>query len=245
MSRRSSTDASPTMPIDRRGTSPDDAVTRVVPTVAGRPWTGLDDAWADRQAIVFAPPVGQRPVPGPDPTDRSRLLDRAHLDDRSDLIAERLEADAWSAGPAMARRTCPAAYMSAAAGLVLVAWSVVALARAGLGRPLGAPIVEVGGFTATAILGLIVLGAGAVLLLAAATRSRLVIGATGLLVSAAAVALAIAPTFDDSGLAAERDFAIAVAILAGITTLVAVFTADVVRVQREDRGDRWDHRREA
>jgi hypothetical protein len=133
--------------------------------------------------------------------------------------------------------------MAAAAGLVLVAWAVVALARAGLGRPLATPIVEVGGFTATAILGLIVLGAGALLLLAASSRSRPVIAVAGLVVTAAAVALALDPTVDEAGLAAERDFAIAVALLSGISTLVALFAADVVRDRERDRSRR--HRDEA
>lgn len=188
-------------------------------TVATRPRTGPNEPWSERHARDFAPPYGQRPMPGPDPFDGT------------DLIAERIEGARPTGAPMVERRISPAAYMAAAAGLALGAWALVVLVRAGVGRPLGTPIVEVGGFTATAILGLIVLGVGAVLLLAAATRSRVVIATVGLLVTVAATALAVDPTVDEAALAAERDFAIAVAILAGITVLVAVFAADVVRVR--------------
>lgn len=212
---------------------------------AGGPaWSAGPTVWDDRQARVFAPPYGQQPAPGPLDAIAARIDtgdvgDRADdpFDDRFDDRPHATEVlpSLGSREPVATGRVSPSAWMAAAAGAVLVAWAVVALVRAGLARPLRTPVVVVGGFTTTAILALIVLGAGALLVLAAATRRRAVVAVVGLLVSAAAIALATRPDFGDGALAAERDFAIAVAILSGLTTAVALVADDVVRVRRADR----------
>ncbi len=122
----------------------------------------------------------------------------------------------------------PAAVVSAAAGLAFVGWSAVSLVRAGTDGWLHEPVVEVAGYTSTAIMALLVLGAGAALLLAATSCRRAVVGVVAGLVTAAAVALAVDPAAAEVALAAERDLAVAIALASGMTAAVAVVAPDVV-----------------
>src|SRR5437868_15286685 len=65
------------------------------------------------------------------------------------------------------RGLSPAQVVVFAAGVVLAAFGVVAVARAGLSGPLTQPVVGVFGFDHTAQLGLFEMGAGVLLILAA------------------------------------------------------------------------------
>lgn len=127
-------------------------------------------------------------------------------------------------------RVSPAAVMAGATSVVLLLWGAVTLARAGTDTPWREPIVEVAGATGTAILGMIVLGAGGVLLLAAFTRNRGAIGFVSVVLGVAAATVAIEPTVGADALGADRNGAIAALILLGITLLVALLAPDVDRV---------------
>ena len=240
MNRATSTETRPASPASRPRPTADTEPNPFAPQETAA------ETWQARQARIFAPPVGQQPQSGPITEGRSGGAHVRHVDvfdhrdelddvDATDAIADRIDRPDHADEEVRTGRVSPSAFMAGAAGLVLGAWAVVGLVRAGLARPLRTPIVEVGGFTTTAILSLVVLGAGALLVLAAATRSRVVIGLAGLVVTGVAVALATEPGFGDGALAAERDFAIAVAILSGITTLVAVLAPDVPRRVRARR----------
>lgn len=127
-------------------------------------------------------------------------------------------------------RVSPAAVMAGATSVVLMLWGAVTLARAGTDSPWREPIVEVAGATGTAILGMIVLGSGGALLLAAFTRSRGAIGFVSVVLGIAAATVAIEPTVGEDALGADRNGAIGALILLGITLLVALLAPDVDRV---------------
>lgn len=127
-------------------------------------------------------------------------------------------------------RVSPAAVMAGATSVVLLLWGAVTLARAGTDTPWREPIVEVAGATGTAILGMIVLGAGGFLLLAAFTRNRGAIGFVSVVLGVAAATVAIEPTVGADALGADRNGAIGALILLGITLLVALLAPDVDRV---------------
>jgi uncharacterized membrane protein len=105
------------------------------------------------------------------------------------------------------------------AGIVAVGLLVVGgitVARAGTDGGLDNPIVSVAGFKATALLGLIELGFGVVLLIAAlsrATASILFFGVVGLVAALVAV---FQPTIGNGSLAIERGFAVMAAIAMAI-----------------------------
>lgn len=190
-------------------------VVPVVPVAAGPDIT----AETPRQAASFAAPaapavavepVGQVPAQPPIqvPVERVR---------GAEVTATR-----W--------RVSPAAVMAGATSVVLLLWGAVTLARAGTDTPWREPIVEVAGATGTAILGMIVLGAGGVLLLAAFTRNRGAIGFVSVVLGVAAATVAIEPTVGADALGADRNGAIAALILLGITLLVALLAPDVDRV---------------
>lgn len=119
-----------------------------------------------------------------------------------------------------------ASVMGAAAGAVLVSWAVAVVATAGLGGALRTPEVSVAGYTATAITGLLVGAAGAVLLAAATTRRRSITGVVAAALSAVAVWWAVVHERADGALAAGRDHAVAVLVLTGVTAAVALVVPD-------------------
>lgn len=127
-------------------------------------------------------------------------------------------------------RVSPAAVMAGATSVVLLLWGAVTLARAGTDAPWREPVVEVAGATGTAILGMIVLGAGGVLLLSAFTRSRGAIGFVAVVLGVAAATVAIEPTVGADALGADRNGAIGALILLVVTLLVALLAPDVDRV---------------
>lgn len=136
------------------------------------------------------------------------------------------------------RRTIsPSSVVAAVAAIVLMLWGAVVVARAGLSGGLDTPIVQVTSYTATAVLGLIVLGGGFVLLLSALARSRGAIAFVSILMAVAAGTLVIEPTVAQRTLAGERDFGIAVLIVVGVTALVALVSPDVDRIGRRERID--------
>ena len=127
------------------------------------------------------------------------------------------------------RRVSPAAIVATIAAVMLVLWGAVALARAGVASTLREPVVEVFGFSGTAILAIIVLASGFVLLLAGLSRDRGAILFVSIVIGIAAATMAIEPDLGGDALMGERGFGIAVLIGAAVTALVAALTPDVDR----------------
>jgi hypothetical protein len=114
-------------------------------------------------------------------------------------------------------------------GVVLTLWSVIVLARAGFADPLREPVVEVAGFSATAVLGLVAGGAGVALILAGLLRSRPFLLFVSIAIGIGAAALLIEPGLREPELMAEERFALYTLIAAGVVAALALFVPDLRR----------------
>lgn len=105
--------------------------------------------------------------------------------------------------------------------IVLLILGGITVARAGLDGPLDQPVTNVAGFTATALLGLIELGFGAVLLIAALTRAREFILFLGIIGAVASIIGIFQPDIGHGALAMEKGFAVLMTVLLLAVTLAA------------------------
>lgn len=135
------------------------------------------------------------------------------------------------------QRLSVASLLGAVAGIALVAVGLIAVLRGGLGGPIDEPVVEVMGLTHTPLLGLVDIGMGLLLLLAAVTASR---GALALLGSLGIVAgaVALAETSEvQQRLAAESAFGWmwigAGALIALTAWMLPVYDREVRKVRDE------------
>lgn len=162
-----------------------------------------------------------------------------HDDADTDNVAAPLEPQR-----AVSVRTVRTSHISASvvmAGLAAIALLVlggVTVARAGLGGELARPVVDVAGFTATAILGFAEVGLGLALLLAAVARNRraaLLIAVVG---GVAALVAVIQPSVGRDQLAIERGLAVWVAIGMAVVAISALLPTlrrqSTVRTHRSD-----------
>ena len=124
------------------------------------------------------------------------------------------------------RRFDPASALAVIAAIALGVVGAVAVARAGLDGPLDDPIVEVAGFSHTAILGLIEVGMAVVLLAVGLSRDRGALLFTSILFGAAALVAAIEPSVGGDALAIESSWAVVLVIVfAAIALAAAVMPA--------------------
>lgn len=123
----------------------------------------------------------------------------------------------------------PAAVTGGILSVLLLVFGGVALARAGVDGPWKDPVVTVGGFTATALLGIVALVEGFALLVASLARSRSAILLFSIIIGVMSVVAAIEPSMGHGSLAVERGFAVLVAIGAGIVVLSALLVPSVHR----------------
>jgi hypothetical protein len=123
----------------------------------------------------------------------------------------------------------PAAIVGGVGAIVLLLFGAINLARAGLDGPMREPIVEVAGYQGTAMLGLIVLGAGVALLAASFSRDRGAILFVSIVLGVAAATVALEPSVGGDLVAVERDFGIAVLIIAVFVAFVAAVAPSVRR----------------
>ena len=123
----------------------------------------------------------------------------------------------------------PAAAIAGVLSVLMLVFGGVAMARAGFDGPIDEPVVSVGGFTATAVLGMLVAGAGFALLCAALARSRSAILLFSIIIGVGAVIAAIEPDVGNGALATERGFAVLTAIAAGVVILAATLVPTIRR----------------
>lgn len=116
----------------------------------------------------------------------------------------------------------PSAIVASMVAIALLVMGGITLARAGLDGPIDEPVVEVAGFTATAVLGLILLAFGVVLLSAALSRSREGVMFVGIVGGVMALIAVFEPTVGNGALAIERGFAVLLAIMMGAVVLSAL-----------------------
>lgn len=120
-----------------------------------------------------------------------------------------------------ARRYDPASALAVVAAIALGVVGAVAVARAGLDGPLDDPVVEVAGFSHTALLGLIELGMALILLAVGLSRDRGALLFTSILFGAAALVAAIEPDVGGDALAIETSWAVVLVIAFGVIALAA------------------------
>lgn len=102
----------------------------------------------------------------------------------------------------------PAAIIAGIIGVALLVLGGITAARAGLDGALDEPIVTVAGYTATALLGLIELGFGLFLVIAALSRMQSTILFFGIAGFVAALVAVFQPTVGGGALAIERGLAL-------------------------------------
>jgi hypothetical protein len=167
-------------------------------------------------------------------SDRSASIDGRNRKTTSSKIAA--ETVVTSRTTAIA----PASIVAAVVAVVLLLLGGITLARAGLDGSLDVPIVSVAGFTATAILGLIEIGFGLILLLAALAQERNAIMFVAIIGGVSALVVVFQPTLGEVSLGIERGFAVLAAIVMAaivVSALLPSFTrrSVVQRVSDQDR----------
>jgi hypothetical protein len=132
------------------------------------------------------------------------------------------------------RRIDVAAALAVITGIVLGIIGAVAIARAGLDGPLGEPVVEVAGFSHTALLGIIEVAVAVILVAVGLGRDRGALLFTSILFGAAAVVAAIEPTVGGDALAIDTAWAVSLAVvfaaIAGAAALVPAVRRTTERV---------------
>jgi hypothetical protein len=98
----------------------------------------------------------------------------------------------------------------------------ITVARAGIDSSLDQPVVEVAGYTATALLGLIELVFGLFLLIAALSRANSAILFLGIAGGVFALVAVFQPSVGEGSLAIERGFAVVAAIVMGVVVAAAL-----------------------
>ena len=93
---------------------------------------------------------------------------------------------------------------------------------AGIDSSLDEPVVEVAGYTATALLGLIVFVFGLLLLVAALSRADSAILFLGIAGGVMALVAVFQPSVGEGSLAIERRFAVLTAIVMGVVVAAAL-----------------------
>jgi hypothetical protein len=208
----------------------DPNVQRVVtPVSGGAAYLPVNDV-AVAQPVVGQPVVGQPVVAQP-------VIAQPVV---AQPVVQHVVAQPAGVGFAETRRVTRSAIVSPAsivAGIVAILLLIlggITVARAGVDGGIDQP-VEVAGFTATALLGFIELGFGAVLLISALSRARESIMFFGILGTVASVIAVFQPTVGNGSLGLERGFAVLMTIAMLIVTFAAFLPTIRSRSSRVER----------
>jgi hypothetical protein len=165
--------------------------------------------------------------------------DRAQIVDERERTTMRTAGDGALAPPAPAPSTddavrsetvltsrtsrfTPGAVVAGVVAIGLLVLGGITVARAGLDSSLDQPVVEVAGYTATALLGLIELAFGLLLLTAALSRANGAILFLGIAGGVMALVAVFQPSVGEGSLAVERGFAVIAAIVMGVVVAAAL-----------------------
>jgi hypothetical protein len=116
----------------------------------------------------------------------------------------------------------PGVLVAGVVAIVLLVLGGITVARAGIDSSLDQPVVEVAGYTGTALLGLIELVFGLLLLIAALSRANRAILFLGIAGGVMALVAVFQPSVGEGSLAIERGFAVVAAIVMGIVVAAAL-----------------------
>ena len=98
----------------------------------------------------------------------------------------------------------------------------ITVARAGLDGSLDVPVVDVAGFTATALLGFIEIAFGLVFLAAALLKARNTIVFVGVIGAVMALVVVFQPSVGDGALGIQRGFAVFAAVVMALIVAAAL-----------------------
>lgn len=116
----------------------------------------------------------------------------------------------------------PGALVAGVISIGILLLGGITVARAGLDGTLGQPVVEVAGYTATALLGLIEIVFGLLLLAAALARANGAILFLGIAGGVMALVAVFQPSVGGDSLSIERGFAVIAAIAMGVVVAAAL-----------------------
>ena len=133
------------------------------------------------------------------------------------------------------RRIDPASVLAVVVAVALGVVGAVAVARAGLEGPMDDPIVEVAGFTHTAILGFVEIGMAVVLVWAGLSRDRGALLFVSILFGAASLVAAIEPSVGGDALAIEQAWAVLLVFVFALIALTAALSPTLWRSTRVER----------
>jgi hypothetical protein len=168
---------------------------------------------------AVAPPVVGRPAVPVEPV----VVDRVPVAAQYDTVRT-------------SRQFSAPAAIAGIVGVALLIMGLIACLRAGFGGPLNQPVVQVLGFAHTATLGIVDVGAGIVLLLAAVGGSRGVQIFSGVLLGVFGVVAAAEPTKLQEQLAIEKSYGVLLAIAGIVIVLAAALLPNYARyVERTAR----------
>lgn len=136
-------------------------------------------------------------------------------------------------------RFTPSAVVAAVVAIAMLVLGGITVGRAGFDGSLGRPVVTVAGFTATALLGLIVFGFGAVLLIGALARQRHVILVLGIIGGVAGLIAVFEPTVGGDSLSIERELGVWAAITMAVLVASALLPT-MSRVNTRQTTDKTD-----
>ena len=116
----------------------------------------------------------------------------------------------------------PAALVAGAGAVVLLLVGGITSVRAGIDGSLDEPIIQVGGYSATALLGILEVVFGVVLLSAALYRSQRAVLFLGIAGGVLALIAVFQPSPDEGPLAIERGLAVRFALIMGAIVVAAL-----------------------
>jgi peptidoglycan/LPS O-acetylase OafA/YrhL len=125
--------------------------------------------------------------------------------------------------------------LATAAGVALTVLGAVTLVRTGINETWYSPVEEVGGISATPLLGAIELGVGVLLILTGLAGANMLAALIAIAAGVGALVVAIDPGTFEQELAFDRDWAIAFAIGFGVLVLMLLATQAIRHDRRVER----------
>lgn len=182
-------------------------------------------------ASTLPPPAGERIVTDPAVAE-AVVAERVVA---QPVVVERAAASQYET-VSTSRHVSGAAIVAGIVGVALLIMGLIACLRGGFSSPLNDPVVSVLGFTHTAVLGIVEVGAGLLLLLAAVSGSRGYQIFSGTMLGVFGVVAAAEPAKLQEQLAIEKSFAVILAVAGLVVVLAAALLPNYARyVERSAR----------
>jgi hypothetical protein len=126
-----------------------------------------------------------------------------------------------------ARVWSPGQLLVLAGGIVTIVFGAIAVVDGGLSSPLNQPVVQVFGFDHTPLLGLIEIGAGALLVLSALLGTRATSMVLSMLFVVGGVLVLAQPDWIQTHLTTQSEFGWVLVIIGGVCVLALTLTPEI------------------